>query len=83
MVEQLWTAKDVAKVVRKSEKSVFQCVHDGLFDGTGIVIHIGRLVRFHPERFLTWLEAGGAQWPGGWRKTKPEDPEAARPAAGA
>ena len=81
MVDTLWTAKDVARITRKTEGSIFQAVKDGLFDGTGIVIHLGRLVRFHPDRLMVWLEAGGAQWPGGWRKAKPEEPEAARPAA--
>lgn len=80
MVEQLWTAKDVARITRKTEKSIFQAVKDGLFPA-GIVIYLGRLVRFHPERFMTWLEAGGAQWPGGWRKAKPSEGDAAQPAA--
>lgn len=79
MVDTLWTAKDVARITRKTEKSVFQAVKDGLFTGTGIVIHLGRLVRFHPEKFMAWLEAGGAQWPGGWRKEKPADPRAEQP----
>ncbi len=74
MVSALLTAKDVAQVLRKTEKSVLQAVADGLFPA-GVVIRVGRLVRFHPENLTAWLENGGAQWPGGWRKeAKPEAP---------
>jgi len=34
----------------------------------GVVVRIGRRVFFNEERFVAWLEAGGAALPGGWRR---------------
>jgi len=70
MFSALWTVRDIARVTLKTETSVYQAVRDQLFP-PGVVIHIGRLIRFHPERFVAWLEGGGSQWPGGWRRETP------------
>jgi excisionase family DNA binding protein len=35
----------------------------------GVVVRLGRRLRFDPEALDDWLRAGGASHPGGWRRS--------------
>jgi hypothetical protein len=37
--------------------------------GAPVVVRVGRRVFIHRERFTEWLEAGGAEFAHGWRKS--------------
>ncbi len=41
-------------------------------DRIGGLVRFGRKVRFDPDKFEAWLEAGGEALPGGWRQ-EPEN----------
>ena len=36
----------------------------------GVVVRIGRRVLINEDRLDAFLEAGGADWPGGWRRER-------------
>lgn len=62
---QLLTAEAVAMRCDLPLSTLYEMVRQ---DRIGGVIRMGRLIRFHPERFEAWLEAGGQALPGGWRQ---------------
>jgi hypothetical protein len=41
----------------------------------GVVVHLGRQVRFAEGPLLAWLASGGAAFQYGWSKNKPNPPK--------
>lgn len=62
---KLLTAEAVAERCDLPLSTLYEMVRQGRVGG---VIRMGRLIRFHPERFEAWLEGGGQALPGGWRQ---------------
>lgn len=38
----------------------------------GVIVRIGRRIFVNPKKFHEFLESGGAQWDGGWKRKKAE-----------
>lgn len=47
-----------AQILGQSTKHVYDQVGRGVFP-PGVVVRLGRAIRFHPERLLAWIEQGG------------------------
>jgi excisionase family DNA binding protein len=62
---RLLTAEDVAERLNIPKTTVYEGAKRG---GIGGLVRVGRLLRFHPDKFEAWLEAGGQALPGGWRQ---------------
>jgi excisionase family DNA binding protein len=62
---KLLTAEAVAERCDLPLSTLYEMVRQ---DRIGGVVRLGRLIRFHPDQFEAWLEAGGQALPGGWRQ---------------
>lgn len=61
---KLLTVDAVAQRLDVPKSTVYEAARQNRIGG---VVRFGRIVRFDPERFEAWLEAGGQALPGGWR----------------
>lgn len=64
---KLLSVEDVARICGISRTRVYNLVRDGVIPN-GVVVHLGRQIRFHAENLNAWIERGGQTFPGGWRK---------------
>jgi hypothetical protein len=59
----------VAARVDTTEARVYEMVRLGLFESvSGVVVKLGRNIRFDPEKLEVWIAKGGQALPGGWRQ---------------
>lgn len=65
MFPKLLTMSDVAKILNVSVARAYELARTGLLP----TVKLGRQVRVDEARLLSWIEAGGAALPGGWRNT--------------
>ena len=56
-----------AKRLGVDEARVYEMAREHIFP-PGVVVKLGRNVRFDMEKLETWIESGGQALPGGWRK---------------
>lgn len=63
---RLITTAEAARLMSVSEHAVWSLARQGLIP-PGVVVRIGRRLRFNEPRLVEWLEAGGQGLPGGWR----------------
>lgn len=63
----LRTVEDIARTWQTSATHVYGMIRDDVFP-VGVVVRLGRKIRFNPLRLAEWLDAGGFQLPGGWRR---------------
>ena len=64
-VRKLLTAKAVADRCDLPESTIYQMARENRIGG---IVRLGRKVRFDPDKFEAWLDAGGEALPGGWRQ---------------
>ena len=63
-VQMLLTAEEIAKILRVRKDNVYRMVREGILPA----VHIGKTVRIDAEKFQKWIDSGGQQFEGGWRK---------------
>ncbi|WP_029423471.1 helix-turn-helix domain-containing protein [Alicyclobacillus macrosporangiidus] len=63
-MNRLLTAQEVSKILGFKEHAVYRMAREGILP----VVHIGRSIRFDPEKLRAWIDGGGKALPGGWRK---------------
>ena len=56
-----------SKRVGVSIDRFYTLVRQGIFP-PGVVVHLGRQIRVHPEKLERFIENGGKALPGGWRR---------------
>jgi excisionase family DNA binding protein len=61
---RLLRAHEVATRLDVSVAAVYEAARHNRIGG---LVRIGRRVRFDPEKFQAWIDAGGEALPGGWR----------------
>lgn len=64
---KLDTIKDTAEMYGLDPQHVYRMVNAGVIQ-PGVAIRVGRRWFIHRQRFIEWLEAGGAGYDGGWRR---------------
>jgi excisionase family DNA binding protein len=69
-VPRMKTAEEVARRLRISTWKLYDLVKQGIIP-PGVVVHLGRQVRFSPE-LEDWLKSGGKAFAHGWSKQKPK-----------
>ena len=62
---KLMTVEAVAERLNVPRSTVYEGARQNRIDG---VVRFGRLIRFDPDRFETWLAGGGQALNGGWRQ---------------
>jgi len=67
----LQTVGPTAKELNTSEERVYALAREGVFP-RGVVVRLGRQIRFDPEKLREFINQGGAALPGGWRR-EPQD----------
>ncbi len=68
MARELGTVVDAARVLNVRRQRVRQLYRTGLMP-PGVVVRLGRQVRFDLDALDAWIRAGGTALPGGWRQT--------------
>jgi hypothetical protein len=58
MTKQFTTARDIAELLNLPLPRIYELTRKGYFPN-GIVIHIGRQIRYNREGLLSWLQNGG------------------------
>ncbi len=66
---RLITAKEAAVILQVNLPSVWEMVRHGIIPA-GVVIRLGKRIRFNEERLVDWLDAGGQAFPGGWKRER-------------
>jgi excisionase family DNA binding protein len=64
-------AREAAITLNVSEVRVRQMARDGILPA-GVVVKLGRSLRFNLEALEAWCKAGGQALPGGWRRRPAE-----------
>ena len=64
-LRKLITADAVAERLDVPKSTVYEAARQQRIGG---VVRLGRKLRFDPDKFERWLEAGGEALPGGWRQ---------------
>lgn len=64
---KLLTVDAVAKRMDVPKSTIYEAARQ---DRIGGVVRLGRIVRFDPVKFESWLESGGQSLPGGWRQQR-------------
>lgn len=63
-VPRLLTAKSVAELLNIPLSTLYEMVRQKRIGG---VVHLGRHIRFDPEKLQAWIDGGGEALAGGWR----------------
>jgi predicted DNA-binding transcriptional regulator AlpA len=58
MTKQFTTARDVAELLNLPLPRIYEVTRKGFFP-TGVVVRIGRQIRYNRESLLSWLQNGG------------------------
>ena len=64
-VRKLLTAQAVADRLDVPLSTIYEAARQ---DRIGGIVRLGRKLRFDPDKFEAWLDAGGEALPGGWRQ---------------
>lgn len=67
---RLLTAEDAARMLYVSVGRAYELARTGILP-SGVVVRLGRQIRFDEDALIEWIRAGGQALPGGWRR----DPE--------
>lgn len=60
---------EVADFFATTEPRIYEMVRLGYFDNVpGVVVRLGRHLRFDPQKLELWVRQGGQALPGGWRQ---------------
>ena len=62
---KLLSVKAIAERCDIPESTVYEMARQNRIGG---VVRLGRKLRFDPDKFEAWLDAGGEALPGGWRQ---------------
>lgn len=72
MTKQFTTARDIAELLDLPLPRIYDVTRKGFFPN-GVVVRIGRQIRYNRESLLTWLEnGGGSELDGAERGTESE-----------
>lgn len=63
-MQKLLKAAEVAKVLDVTEGRVYQLIRQRMIP----FVHLGRQVRVDEAKLRKWIEDGGQELPGGWKK---------------
>ena len=63
--QKLLTAEAVATRCDMPVSTIYEMARQNRIGG---VVRLGRVLRFDPVKFESWLESGGQALPGGWRQ---------------
>jgi excisionase family DNA binding protein len=64
---------EICDLLRVNRAGAYRLVREGRLDG--VVVHLGRQVRFDRDALVRWIASGGCELQGDWREELP------RPAA--
>ena len=64
-VKRYLTTDEVATILNIPKSTVYQAAKENRVGG---LVRFGRKVRFDPGKLRQWLDEGGTDLPGGWRK---------------
>lgn len=64
---QIISASEVAEILGVSAIRVYEMARAGLLPA-GVVVRLGRQVRFNADALDRWIESGGRSWESGWRR---------------
>ncbi len=65
----LLTVHEVAELLRVTPARAYAMAREGIFP-LGVVVRLGRQVRFNEAALREWVAAGGQALPGGWRRDR-------------
>lgn len=66
---KLVNVPEVADFLDTTDPRVYEMVRLGYFDNVpGVVVRLGRHLRFDPQKLVLWVRQGGQALPGGWRQ---------------
>lgn len=57
----------VAEILSVSQARVYELARTGILP-EGVVVRLGRQIRFDEDALIEWARAGGGCLPGGWRR---------------
>lgn len=67
MKSVLVDAREVEQLFGEKASRIYQLVREGVLPA-GVVVRLGRRIKFHRTKLIEWMENGGQGLPGGWRR---------------
>lgn len=64
---KLVDAGRIAEILGVSQARVYELARIGVLPD-GVVVRLGRQIRFDDDALVEWIRAGGTALPGGWRR---------------
>lgn len=64
---RLMSAKETAEFMGISKDRVLTLARENVLP-PGVVVRLGRQVRFNADKLAEWIDTGGQALPGGWKK---------------
>lgn len=61
---RFYTVTEMAQLLQLTPHRVYEAVRQGLLPA----VRIGRQVRIEEQAFLSWVQAGGQTYEGGWKR---------------
>lgn len=65
---KLVDAGRVAEILGVSQARTYELARTGILPD-GVVVRLGRQIRFDEQSLVEWIRGGGEALPGGWRRT--------------
>lgn len=63
---RLITVSEASPILHMSQQAIWTLVREEVIP-SGVVVRLGRRIRFNETKLIAWLDAGGQGLPGGWK----------------